>query len=544
MSAGRTAATSFGMFDINGATYNASTAGARVIAGEQGTGVITVRNGGILNVGSSTNVDLNFNSSNAALSLGNNAASVGIVNLVSGGVINTRSVGSYNPANTTSIFNFNGGSLRPTVATATFMQNLTHAYVYSGNAIINTSAGSATISQKLEAPTGNGVSSASISNGGAGYQGVPVVKITGDGVGATAVATVVNGVVTDITVTNPGVGYTTATATLLTGLYTPTTAAATTLNLTPNASGGLIKNGSNTLTLSGSNSFTGGITVNGGTLASANPGAIPTNSALTVNAAAVNFGGQYQTASGVTGGLTLASLTTTGTASFGLGVGTAGVDQVNVTGVASLGGPASITLTPAAGATLTPGTYNLLTDPNGGLGGVTLTNSSLVTGGVLYTLTYSATATADSVIINPGQVAKLYYTGQGGNDLSTAGAYATDAGGTNPSPIAPVVRHRPGLHRQRQRCHLLRLHRRVGRRQQPGVQHRRAADLRRVRVDHPRGRGQHVHRRHRDRRRRPRRPRLTSASPSSSTPARRSSTTPPTRSPCRGRSPAPTPTPS
>ena len=56
-----------------------------------------------------------------------------------------------------------------------------------------------------------GVESVTILNGGFNYTSTPTVNIIGDGVGATALATIVNGKVSKITVTNPGIGYTTAT---------------------------------------------------------------------------------------------------------------------------------------------------------------------------------------------------------------------------------------------------------------------------------------------------------------------------------------------
>ena len=51
-------------------------------------------------------------------------------------------------------------------------------------------------------------------SGGSGYLTVPQVTITGDGTGATAVATVVNGVVTKITMVSEGTGYRHATVTV------------------------------------------------------------------------------------------------------------------------------------------------------------------------------------------------------------------------------------------------------------------------------------------------------------------------------------------
>jgi len=59
-----------------------------------------------------------------------------------------------------------------------------------------------------------GVSSIQVTNRGAGFITNPTVTITGDGVGATATATIVNGGLDTITITNRGSGYTRAVATL------------------------------------------------------------------------------------------------------------------------------------------------------------------------------------------------------------------------------------------------------------------------------------------------------------------------------------------
>lgn len=62
-----------------------------------------------------------------------------------------------------------------------------------------------------------GVTSIEVTNGGTGYLSSPIVTITGDGSGATATATIVNGRVTAITVINRGSGYTRAIVTLTGG---------------------------------------------------------------------------------------------------------------------------------------------------------------------------------------------------------------------------------------------------------------------------------------------------------------------------------------
>lgn len=55
-----------------------------------------------------------------------------------------------------------------------------------------------------------GISSIQMTNAGYGYTSAPTVTITGDGTGATGVATIVNGKVTSVTITNRGINYTKA----------------------------------------------------------------------------------------------------------------------------------------------------------------------------------------------------------------------------------------------------------------------------------------------------------------------------------------------
>jgi hypothetical protein len=71
-----------------------------------------------------------------------------------------------------------------------------------------------------------GITSIEVTNGGVGYLIAPTVTITGDGTGAAAAATIINGRVTAITVTNRGSGYTRAIITLTGGSGYAATASA------------------------------------------------------------------------------------------------------------------------------------------------------------------------------------------------------------------------------------------------------------------------------------------------------------------------------
>lgn len=62
-----------------------------------------------------------------------------------------------------------------------------------------------------------GLESVTILNGGFNYTSTPTIEVVGDGQGAKAVATIVNGKVSRIDVTNPGIGYTVATIRIIGG---------------------------------------------------------------------------------------------------------------------------------------------------------------------------------------------------------------------------------------------------------------------------------------------------------------------------------------
>jgi autotransporter-associated beta strand protein len=219
----------------------------------------------------------------------NTALGTSYLNLDAGTLI-TNQIVHYNNtgAANNAYVNFNGGLLQASVTTTAFVADsgtggtgsLT-AYVngafgsFNGGALINTNGFNVTIPIALNAPTGNGVTSIAITDGGSAYYGAPYVEISGDGgSGATAFATVdldptsaTYGKLLSITISNPGVGYTsTPTIALLGGGGSGALLGAITTAV--NTSGGLTKSGLGTLTLSGAdaNTFTGTTSVNAGEL--------------------------------------------------------------------------------------------------------------------------------------------------------------------------------------------------------------------------------------------------------------------------------------
>ncbi len=265
-----------GVLNMTGGTINDNAQEFSIANTAGGIGVANVSGGTLndskgLHVGDRGTATLNISGSAAVNLTGgtlqfglNGSTTTGTANLV-GGTVTANNVA---PAGTsTSRLNFNGGTLAAGAASGTFLQGLTAVTVYSGGAVINDGGNLITIAQPLLAPVGNGVSTIPVASGGAGYLDTPVVSLSGGGgVGASAVANIAAGAVTSITILSPGTGYTTApTVTLFGGGYT-TAATLGTATLAADISGGLTKQGSGTLTLTGIATYTNLTTVAAGTL--------------------------------------------------------------------------------------------------------------------------------------------------------------------------------------------------------------------------------------------------------------------------------------
>jgi autotransporter-associated beta strand protein len=348
-----------GVMNLSGGTFNATAGGILCPENYSSTG--------ILNISGSAAVTVGY----TGLKFGNSSSAVaGTVNLLGG----TLTANLIQRGGGTANFNFNGGTLKPSGSSTTFMQGLSGAYVYPGGGTIDNSGFNITIGQALLAPANLGVSSIAVSSGGSGYIERPVVVISGGaGSGATATAQVSGGVVTNIIVTSPG-SYTVAPTTVtLYGGGASTAASGFTISTAANTSGGLTFQGSGTTTLSGANTYSGGTIINAGMVTLSGAGTLGSAAnALTINGGTLDLGAlTTPTAGAVTiSGGTIQNGTLTASTSY----------TANNTGAATVSAKlaGSVALTKSGAGTLTlsaANTYSGATNVSGGILALTGTAS-------------------------------------------------------------------------------------------------------------------------------------------------------------------------
>ncbi|MCW1884882.1 autotransporter-associated beta strand repeat-containing protein [Luteolibacter flavescens] len=250
-----------GVLDVReGGVINQTSTGNRMVVGEKGTGTVNVRDGGLLNLTGGLTV-----SAGAAADPGD-----GTVNLLPGGTIATQVV-ARGGSTLRAPFNFQGGVLRargnqPGSNQTLFMTGC-NAYLYAGGALIDSNGFNIRVGQIFEDPTGSGVTSIPVTNGGSGYLAAPYVEITGGGgTGATAMASVTDGVVTSITVTSPGINYTSAPTINILGGGEGSGLTVGTPVLAQNVAGDLVKQGAGSLSLEGASIYSGLTRAEQGTL--------------------------------------------------------------------------------------------------------------------------------------------------------------------------------------------------------------------------------------------------------------------------------------
>lgn len=390
----------------------AGAGGTAFIIGEEGVGVVNISGTATLTTGKD-------------IVIGGNGGN-GTLNLLSGGVVTADRIRDMNgdAGNGPSFVNFNGGTLKAGAGAPVgdFLQGLSAVTVHSGGAIIDSNGTDIQIGQALVAPTGNGLTSIPVTNGGAGYLGAPYVEITGGGgTGATAIANIdSNGTITGFTITNPGTGYTSAPTVNLLGGEPTAAASLGEATTAANSSGGLTKNGAGTLTLNGISTYTGRTIINNGTLKLGAGGSLNPSSEITV-AAGASFDG-----SAVAGGIVIPAaqelngngsitgdVTVNGTLAPGASIGT-----LTIAGSLTLSGTSDFELDPS----LAPGQTADLTSVSGNVafGGtlnLSLIGGSLTNGQTFNLFDFGTTSGSFSTINWPSGTDSTYWI----NNLSTNG---------------------------------------------------------------------------------------------------------------------------
>ena len=219
--------------------------------------------------------------------------------LANGGTLRTPSL--YGPRDdyrsATNSVNFNGGILRTPVAGGSDIMvaaSILNLFVYSGGATFDTDGRPEThINTPIRAPSGLGVVAAEVPSAIAGVEflGTPVLKVTGDGIGAVVAANWdrTTRTVTGVRIVSPGSGYTRASLVVRYGISNFVDSAALTLGEV--FGGGITKAGAGTLVLNATNTYSGATVLAGGTLKCAVDCAIPLGSQVVLAGGTLDMNG-------------------------------------------------------------------------------------------------------------------------------------------------------------------------------------------------------------------------------------------------------------
>ena len=196
----------------------------------------------------------------------------------------------------------------------------------------------------------------------------------------------------------------------------------------------LTKTGAGNLVLGGANTYTGGTTVNVGSLVLA--GSIPTNTSLVINptgAGGASFSLASATANALTdvSELTLGSVTGPTNLGLELGADTSASDRIVTPNAAVASGTVNLNIMPLAGFG-SASSYNLLSASSGLSGANYVLNSA--PGGFVYSLNVSDTAV--QLGVTPSTAGDLYWRGNTNNSWSAVNGVNTNwftdsAGATN-----------------------------------------------------------------------------------------------------------------